>query len=101
MRGDQGCGPVAAQGASRHEPSPSYGLVPQDGQPGFGDAGADHNLDLSVPIAHQLSSSYDMLKVIGVMEGKEVAVARAALHASAQQMLSNGMRLLGLDTVER
>lgn len=51
--------------------------------------------------AHQLSSSYDVIKVVGVAEGIEVSRARAALFEAARQVLENGMRLLGFTPVER
>ncbi|KAF2492978.1 arginyl-tRNA synthetase [Lophium mytilinum] len=50
-------------------------------------------------MAHALSSSYDHLQVVG--SEKEVSKARAALYASARQVLWNGMRVLGLSPVER
>lgn len=52
-------------------------------------------------LTHQLSSSYDVLRVIGAPEGPEVSTARAALYDAARQVIANGMRLLGLDPVER
>lgn len=48
---------------------------------------------------HMLSSSYDVLKVIG--SEPEVKKARMALYAAARQVLHNGMRVLGLSPVER
>jgi hypothetical protein len=50
-------------------------------------------------MTHMLSSSYDVLKVIG--SEPEVKKARMALYASARQVLNNGMRILGLSPVER
>lgn len=50
-------------------------------------------------MTHALSSSYDILKVIG--SEPEVKKARMALYASARQVLHNGMRVLGLSPVER
>ncbi|KZF21718.1 arginyl-tRNA synthetase [Xylona heveae TC161] len=50
-------------------------------------------------MTHMLSSSYDVLKVVG--SEPEVKVARMALYETARQVLNNGMRLLGLDPVER
>ncbi|KAL1961528.1 hypothetical protein VTN77DRAFT_1633 [Rasamsonia byssochlamydoides] len=50
-------------------------------------------------MTHILSSSYDVLKVIG--SEPEVAKARMALYESARQVLYNGMRLLGLSPVDR
>ncbi|KAL8828398.1 MAG: hypothetical protein Q9191_002614 [Dirinaria sp. TL-2023a] len=50
-------------------------------------------------MTHMLSSSYDVLKVIG--SDPEVMKARMALYEAARQVLNNGMRLLGLSPVER
>ena len=50
-------------------------------------------------MTHMLSSSYDVLKVIG--SEPEVMKARMALYEAARQVLHNGMRLLGLNPVER
>jgi arginyl-tRNA synthetase len=50
-------------------------------------------------MTHLLSSSYDVLKVVG--SEPEVAKARMALYESARQVLHNGMTLLGLSPVER
>jgi arginyl-tRNA synthetase len=50
-------------------------------------------------MTHALSSSYDVLKVIG--SEPEVAKARMALYESARQVLNNGMRLIGLNPVDR
>lgn len=50
-------------------------------------------------MTHMLSSSYDVLKVIG--SEPEVMKARMALYEAARQVLQNGMRLLGLSPVER
>lgn len=52
-------------------------------------------------LTHQLSSSYDVLKVVGAPEGHGAALARAALYESARQVLGNGMRLLGIKPVDR
>jgi arginyl-tRNA synthetase len=52
-------------------------------------------------LTHQLSSSYDVLRVVGAAEGPETSLARAALYEAARQVLGNGMRLLGLSPVER
>jgi arginyl-tRNA synthetase len=52
-------------------------------------------------LAHQLSSSYDVLQVVGAPEGQGAALARAALYESARQVLGNGMRLLGIKPVDR
>lgn len=50
-------------------------------------------------MTHMLSSSYEQLNV--VRAEPEVKKARAALYDAARQVLSNGMRLLGLNPVER
>lgn len=50
-------------------------------------------------MTHILSSSYDVLKVMG--SEPEVAKARMALYESARQVLHNGMRLVGLNPVDR
>lgn len=52
-------------------------------------------------LTHQLSSSYDVLRVVGAPEGPDTSLARAALYEAARQVLSNGMRLLGLTPVDR
>lgn len=46
-----------------------------------------------------LSSSYDVLKVVG--SEPEVKKARMALYEAARQVLHNGMRVLGLSPVDR
>jgi arginyl-tRNA synthetase len=50
-------------------------------------------------MTHMLSSSYDVLKVIG--SEHELKKARMALYEAARQVLNNGMKLLGLNPVER
>jgi arginyl-tRNA synthetase len=50
-------------------------------------------------MAHALSSSYDQLQVVG--SEREVLVARLALYVAARQVLCNGMKILGLNPVER
>ncbi|KAJ5701934.1 Arginine--tRNA ligase cytoplasmic [Penicillium malachiteum] len=50
-------------------------------------------------MTHMLSSSYDVLKVIN--SEPEVKKARMALYSAARQVLHNGMRVLGLNPVER
>ncbi|KAI9809991.1 MAG: hypothetical protein M1827_006758 [Pycnora praestabilis] len=50
-------------------------------------------------MTHRLSSSYDVLQVVGSEE--EVKKARMALYDGARQVLNNGMKLLGLTPVER
>ncbi|KAH0312455.1 arginyl-tRNA synthetase, partial [Aureobasidium melanogenum] len=50
-------------------------------------------------MTHMLSSSYEQLNVMKAEP--EVKKARAALYECARQVLYNGMRLLGLNPVER
>jgi arginyl-tRNA synthetase len=50
-------------------------------------------------MTHLLSSSYEQLNV--VKAEPELKIARAALYECARTVLSNGMRLIGLDPVER
>ncbi len=50
-------------------------------------------------MTHGLSSSYDVLKVVG--NEPELKEARMALYEAARQVLHNGMSLLGLNPVER
>ena len=50
-------------------------------------------------MTHMLSSSYDVLQVVG--SEHELMKARMALYEAARQVLSNGMKLLGLNPVER
>jgi arginyl-tRNA synthetase len=50
-------------------------------------------------MTHALSSSYDQLNVIG--SETELQKARLALYESARVVLHNGMRLLGLNPVDR
>ncbi|KAF2114220.1 hypothetical protein BDV96DRAFT_495470 [Lophiotrema nucula] len=50
-------------------------------------------------MSHALSSSYDHLQVVG--SEKSVMEARLALYCAARIVLGNGMRLLGLNPVER
>lgn len=50
-------------------------------------------------MTHMLSSSYDVLKVVG--SEPELKKARMALYEAARQVLNNGMKLLGLNPVER
>lgn len=52
-------------------------------------------------LTHQLSSSYDVLRVVGAPEGEAVSKARAALYEAARQVINNGMRLLGFSPVDR
>lgn len=50
-------------------------------------------------MTHALSSSYDVLKVVG--SERELMKARMALYDAAHTVLGNGMRLLGLSPVNR
>ena len=50
-------------------------------------------------MTHVLSSSYDHLQIVGSDEG--VKRARMALYDAATIVLGNGMRLLGLNPVQR
>lgn len=50
-------------------------------------------------MTHAISSSYDVLQVVG--SEPEVKEARMALYEAARQVLHNGMSLLGLNPVER
>ncbi|KAK6866404.1 Arginyl-tRNA synthetase- cytoplasmic [Apiospora arundinis] len=50
-------------------------------------------------MTHTLSSSYDVLRVVG--SEHEVMRARMALYDAARVVLNNGMRLLGLSPVDR
>ncbi|KAF5864541.1 Arginyl-tRNA synthetase [Aspergillus alliaceus] len=50
-------------------------------------------------MTHSLSSSYDVLKVVG--SEPELKKARMALYEAARQVLHNGMRVLGLSPVQR
>ncbi|KAI4187329.1 MAG: hypothetical protein L6R41_002871 [Letrouitia leprolyta] len=50
-------------------------------------------------MTHMLGSSYEVLKVVG--SEPEIKKARMALYEAARQVLNNGMKLLGLDPVER
>ncbi|KAG5302527.1 arginyl-tRNA synthetase [Histoplasma capsulatum G186AR] len=52
-------------------------------------------------LTHQVSSAYDVIKVLGTDEGPEVMLARSALYEGARQVLENGMRLLGFTPVAR
>lgn len=50
-------------------------------------------------MTHLLSSSYDVLRVVG--EQEDLAAARLALYESSRMVLRSGMQLLGLTPVER
>lgn len=52
-------------------------------------------------LTHELSSSYEHLRVVNAVEGRSVSAARAALYNAARQVLRNGMRILGLTPVDR
>ena len=52
-------------------------------------------------LTHQLSSGYDVLKVVGASEEAKVTLARAALYEAARQVISNGMILPRLTPVGR
>lgn len=52
-------------------------------------------------LTHQLSSSYEVLKVVGAPEGPATTLARAALYDSARQVIRNGMVVLGLTPLVR
>lgn len=50
-------------------------------------------------MTHMVSSSYEHLQVVRMEP--ELMKARGALYDAARQVLSNGMRLIGLSPVER
>ena len=50
-------------------------------------------------MTHMLSSSYDVLQVVG--SEPELKKARMALYEASRLVLNNGMKLLGLSPVER
>lgn len=50
-------------------------------------------------LTHVLSSSYEVLRIVGAEE--ETKKARMALYDAARIVIANGMRLLGLTPVER
>lgn len=50
---------------------------------------------------HQISSGYEVIRVIDIPEGAEVSRARAAYYECARQVLHNGLRLLGITPVDR
>jgi arginyl-tRNA synthetase len=50
-------------------------------------------------MTHTLSQSYDHLRIVG--SEQDLMKARMALYASARIVLYNGMKLLGLNPVER
>lgn len=50
-------------------------------------------------MTHALSGSYDHLRIVG--SEKELMKARMALYDAARTVLANGMKLLGLNPVDR
>lgn len=50
-------------------------------------------------MTHVLSSSYEVLRIVG--QEPELMKARMALYDTARIVLNNGMRLLGLTPVDR
>lgn len=50
-------------------------------------------------LTHVLSSSYDVLRIVGAEQ--ETKKARMALYDAARIVIANGLRLLGLTPVER
>lgn len=52
-------------------------------------------------LTRQVSSSYEVLRVVGAPEGMQMTIARAALCEAARQTIWTGMKMLGLDPVER
>ena len=51
-------------------------------------------------LCHQLSSGYDVIKVIGSGDEK-LSLVRAAYYEAVRQVLNNGLRLLGMTPVQR
>lgn len=51
-------------------------------------------------LSHQLSSGYDVVKIIRI-SNPPLSRARAAYYECARQVLNNGMKLLGMSPVER
>lgn len=52
-------------------------------------------------LTHRASSCYDVIRVIGSQEGRDITLTRAALYECARRVLANGMKLLGLVPVDR
>jgi len=52
-------------------------------------------------LTHQLSSSYDILRVVDAPDGMEMTIARAALYEAARETIHAGMKMLGLSPVDR
>ena len=52
-------------------------------------------------LTHDLSSSYDHLRVVNPQEGPAMSLARASLYDAARQVIRNGMVLLGMTPVDR
>lgn len=50
-------------------------------------------------ISHQISKCYNSMWVIG--QPKEIARAHLALYLASKQILSNGLRILGIEPIER
>ena len=50
-------------------------------------------------MSHLVSTSYDVLRVVG--SEPELKKARMALYEAARQVLNNGMKMLGLTPLER
>lgn len=51
-------------------------------------------------LCHQLSSGYDVVKVMGSGDEK-LSLARAAYYEAVRQVLNNGLRLLGMTPIQR
>lgn len=51
-------------------------------------------------LCHQLSSGYEVIKVIGIGDEK-LSLARAAYYEAVRQVLNHGLRLLGMRPVQR
>lgn len=52
-------------------------------------------------LTHHVSASYDVIRVVGSDISRDVTLTRAALYASARQVLADGMRLLRVVPVDR
>ena len=51
-------------------------------------------------LCHQLSSGYEVIKVIGIGDEK-LGLARAAYYEAVRQVINNGLMLLGTKPVQR
>lgn len=51
-------------------------------------------------LCHQLSSGYDVVKVMGSGDEK-LSLAKAAYYEAVRQVLNNGLRLLGMTPIQR